>query len=130
MLELALRHEEGPVLLKEIAKAQEISEGYLEQILPPLKSAGLIHSSRGAHGGYALARNPAEITLREIVQSAEGSLTPVHCVDVPEVCSRSNFCVTRDIWALLRDRILETLESITLQDMVKRQKEKLAALNR
>lgn len=124
MLELALCYGMGPVLLKDIAKRQGISEGYLEHLLPPLKAAGLVSSSRGAHGGYALAKAPSEITLKEVVCVLEGSLSPVECVDAPSICQRVRSCVTRDIWKELREKISQTLESVTLKDMVERQKDK------
>ena len=124
MLELALNYGNGPVLLKDIARRQEISEGYLEHLLPPLKAAGLVNSTRGAHGGYMLAKAPSEITLREVVQVLEGSLSPVECVDTPSVCQRVRSCVTRDIWKELGEKISHTLESITLKDMVEMQGDK------
>jgi len=124
MLELALNYGKGPVLLKDIAKRQEISEGYLEHLLPPLKAAGCINSSRGAHGGYQLAKAPSQITIKEIVQALEGPLFPVECVSSPSVCQRVRFCVTRDIWKELGEKISQTLESVTLQDMVERQNNK------
>ena len=124
MLDLALNYGEGPVLLKDIAKRQEISEGYLEHLLPPLKGAGLVNSGRGAHGGYTLARAPSEVTLREVVQALEGSLSPVECVDTPSVCQRVRSCVTRDIWKQLGTKISDTLGSVTLKDMVEMQRDK------
>lgn len=125
MLELALNYGNGPVLLKDIAKRQEISLGYLEHLIFPLKAAGLIASSRGAHGGYMLARSPSKITLKEVIQTMEGSLYPVKCIDSPAVCTRVVYCITRDIWKELGEKIMQTLESITLQDMAERQKDKM-----
>ena len=125
MLDLALHYGEGLVFLKDIAKREEISVGYLEHLIPPLKSAGLIKSSRGAHGGYSLAKEPSEINLREIVQVLEGSLSPVDCIDSIEVCQRSRQCVTRDIWVELGEKILETLENVTLNDLVEKKRNKL-----
>lgn len=124
MLELALYYGKGPVLLKDIAKREEISEGYLEHLLPSLKAAGLVNSSRGAHGGYTLAKTPSEITLREVVQALEGPLSPAECVHTPNVCQRVRSCVTRDIWKKLGEKISQTLESVTLKDMVEMQKNK------
>ena len=124
MLELALYYGKGTVLLKDIAKREEISEGYLEHLLPPLKTAGLVNSSRGAHGGYTLAKTPSEITLREVVQALEGPLSPAECVGTPNVCQRVRSCVTRDIWKKLGEKISQTLESVTLKDMVEMQKNK------
>jgi Rrf2 family protein len=124
MLELALEYGKGPVLLKEVAERQEISEKYLGHLISPLKAAGLINSTRGAHGGYTLAKAPRDITLAEVVQAVEGNLSVVECVSSPEVCSRVEVCVTRDIWSQLSEKMMEILESITLQDMVNRQKQK------
>lgn len=124
MLELALYYGKGSVLLKDIAKREEISEGYLEHLLPSLKAAGLVNSSRGAHGGYTLAKTPSEITLREVVQALEGPLSPAECVHTPNVCQRVQSCVTRDIWKKLGEKISQTLESVTLKDMVEMQKNK------
>lgn len=123
MLDLAVHSIRGPVLLKHIAKRQEISEGYLEHLVPLLKSAGLVNSTRGAHGGYTLAREPSEITLREIVEPLEGSLSPAECVDAPRVCKRVKSCVTRKLWKQLGEKISETLEAVTLKDMVEMEKE-------
>ena len=124
MLDLALHYNKGNVLLKNIAKREDLSEGYLEHILPPLKSAGLIISSRGAHGGYSLAKAPSDITLKDVVQALEGPISPVECINAPSVCQRVKFCVTRDIWKELGEKISQTLESVTLKDMVKMLKNK------
>ena len=88
MLELALEYGKGPVLLKEVAERQEISEKYLGHLISPLKAAGLINSTRGAHGGYTLAKASKDITLAEVVQAVEGNLSVVECVSSPGVCSR------------------------------------------
>jgi len=125
MLELALCYGKGPILLKDIAERQEISEGYLEQILPLLKAAGLVNSSRGAHGGYTLANPPSEITLGEVVRAVEGTMAIVECVATPEVCHRVDFCVTRDIWEEMSEKMMGVLDSTTFQDMVNHQRQKL-----
>ena len=124
MLELALNYGEGHMLLKDIAKKQDISVGYLEQIMPNLKAAGFINASRGAHGGYTLARPPAEITLSEIVSSLEGSISLVECINPPEVCDRVDFCVTHDLWSEVSEKIENTLRSKNLQDLVDKHKNK------
>jgi Rrf2 family protein len=127
MLDLALHYGLGPVLLKDVAERQEISEKYLGHLIPPLKSAGLVNSSRGAHGGYILARSPKDITLAEVIQAVEGGMELVECVTAPSVCNRIEFCVTRDIWSLLGGKMREALGSITLQDMVDRQRQKFGS---
>lgn len=122
MLDIALYCEQGPVLLKDVARRQGISEKYLGHLISPLKAAGLLSSSRGAHGGYALSKPPQEITLAEIIQALEGNLALVECVTRPNICNRGNSCVTRDIWEEMREKMMGVLESTTLQDMLERQK--------
>jgi len=124
MLDLALRYGEGPVLLKDIAKRQQISERYLEHVIVSLKVGGLLNSIRGARGGFTLAKPPSQIRLSEIIQIVEGSIAPVECVDDPKACSRADHCVTRDIWAEMKRAMTGVLESTTLADLVHRQREK------
>ena len=124
MLELALNYGNGPMLLKEIAKRQDISLGYLEHLLPPLKTAGLVNSTRGARGGYSLSKKPSQITLKDITQAMEGTLSLVKCIDEPATCSRVSSCVTRDVWSELEEIISNTLEAITLEELERRQKKK------
>lgn len=125
MLDLALHYGEGPVLLKDIAKRQEVSEKYLWQLIDSLKIAGLINSVRGAHGGYNLAKSPSEITLNDIVTATEGDLYIVECVGNRSVCQRSETCATRDVWDDIYKKISETLKTISLQDMVNKQNSKI-----
>jgi len=124
MLDLAFHYNDGFIFLKDIAKRQNISDGYLEHLVPHLKTAGLINSLRGARGGYKLSKAPSEISLKEVVQALEGSLSPVECVNAPSVCKRVSFCVTRDIWKEVGEKISQTLESVTLRDMVEMQRNK------
>lgn len=125
MLELAMNYGKNPILLKDIAKKEEISEGYLQHIVDSLKGAGLIHSSRTGHGGYTLTKSPETITLKDILGSLEGSINLVECVINPGVCDRSDSCTTRDIWKEVGDNLSSSLESITLKSMVERKKKKL-----
>jgi len=122
MLDLAQHLGQGPILVKDISRREEISGRYLEQILTPLKIAGLVRVIRGARGGFTLARLPSEITLIEIIQIMEGSTAPVECVDDAQICSRSDLCITREVWAEMKKAIDTVLESITLQDLLERQK--------
>ena len=124
MLDLALHHGEGRILLKDIARRQGISGNYLEHLMPPLKAAKLVNSSRGAHGGYTLARPPHKVKLIDIIQALEGSLAPAECVNTPRVCRRSKSCVTRDVWTEMKVAIDKVLKSTTLQDLVERQRKK------
>ena len=122
MLDLALNCNEGPINIKEIGIRQEISPKYLEHLIAPLRVAGLVKSIRGAHGGYILARPPEKIVLSEVIQVLEGSIAPSECVDDPSICSREKLCVTRDIWAEMKEAMEKVLESTTLKDLVDRKR--------
>ena len=124
MLELAMNYSHGPKLLKDVAKKEEISEGYLQHIVDTLKGANLIHTNRVGHGGYTLAKPPSQITLLDILSSLEGSINFAECVEKPEICHRAQECITRDIWEEVSEKFSKSLESITLEDMVKRKKQK------
>jgi len=124
LLDLALHAGKEPVLLKDVAQRQEISLLYLEHLIAPLIAAGIVRSIRGPRGGVSLAKSPQEIRLSDVFQLLEGSTAPVECVDNPNICSRSPFCVTRDIWSELKKATSGVLESVTLQDLVERQKRK------
>ncbi|HET6488626.1 MAG TPA: Rrf2 family transcriptional regulator [Syntrophales bacterium] len=116
MMVLARNYGNGPIYLKDIAREEDISEKYLGQIIIPLRGAGLVLSSRGSHGGYMLAREPAEINLREIVEILEGDCL-VRCIKDPSTCSRVSTCASRDIWILLGGKISETLGSVSLAEL-------------
>ena len=124
LLDLALSDGEGPVPLKDIAQRQQISLPYLEHLIAPLITTGMVRSLRGARGGIWLARLPQEIKLSEVVRVLEGSIDPVDCVNDPGACPRSASCVTRDIWNEVKEAMYEVLESKTLQDLVYMQKSK------
>ena len=124
MLDLAGHYGEKPVFLKDIAAREKISEKYLSLIVIPLKSAGLIRSIRGAQGGYILAREPKDITLRNIVEAVDGETCLVNCVKNPETCDRASTCPTRDLWQHLGSKISETLEHISLAQLAKNQESK------
>jgi Rrf2 family protein len=125
MLELALHYGEGPIMLKDIAERQGISEKYLWQLINPLKTTGLVNSLRGSRGGYVLGKAPEAISLKAILQILEGPLCLVDCVDNPELCKRSPSCISRDIWGEASKNMQQTLQDTTLAAMVERQKEKL-----
>ena len=110
--------------MKDIARRQEFSLPYLEHLIAPLIAAGLVGSTRGARGGVLLLKPPAEVKLAEAVQVLEGSIAPVDCVNNPALCHRSAFCVTRDVWVEMNEAMNRFLGSMTLQDLVDRQKRK------
>lgn len=120
MLDMAIDQSDGPITLNSISERQGVSIGYLEQLMVPLKKEGLIRSVRGAQGGYLLARDPEDITVGDIIRALEGPIAPVACVseDYPEECDRAEGCVTRLVWAKVRDSIVDVLDSLTLYDMV------------
>lgn len=125
MLELVLNYKKGPVLLRDIAQRQEISERYLERMMAALVSAGLVRSSRGRNGGFSLAMPPEKIRLSQVIQVVEGPVVPVLCVEDKKLCKRAEDCIMRDIWGKLEKAMLGVLDSITLADMNKMQKKKL-----
>ena len=118
MLDLAAHHNQGPTPLREIAKRQDISVKYLEQLIIPLKAAGYIRSVRGARGGYTLARKPDKINVGQIIKVLEGGLSLVDCVEDPKLCEREKNCPTRDIWLRMSERLMEELSSLTLSDVL------------
>jgi Rrf2 family transcriptional regulator, cysteine metabolism repressor len=127
MLELALNYGQGPLLVKDIASKQKLSNRYLEQLLLTLKLAGLVRSSRGHRGGFMLARKPSQVRLLEIVQALDGPIAPVDCVDEPDCYPRAEFCATREVWTEVKRAVSSVLNSITLQHLVIKYKEKEAA---
>ncbi len=124
MLELASCYGEGPIELREIAKREDISLKYLEQLIVPLRNAGLVKSARGSRGGYALAKPPSEICLKELVETLEGPLDLIECLRDPKICQRFPYCVTRDVWKEVTEAIGGILHSLTLEDMVLRREGK------
>ncbi|TCS91282.1 BadM/Rrf2 family transcriptional regulator [Keratinibaculum paraultunense] len=119
MYQLALHYGEGPIPLKSIADAQNLSENYLEQLFSSLRKEGLLNSVRGAQGGYLLARPPSDITVGSILRTLEGDLAPADCVIDDEYdCENEEHCVTKLVWIKIRDSINEVVDSITLQDML------------
>jgi len=126
MLDLAQHSEKGEcVSIKKIAERQDISEKYLEQIVTKLSKAGYVVSTRGAQGGYKLAKSPKEYTVGMILRLTEGNLAPVSCLEEKSnKCSRCNQCVTVEVWQSINDAVDNVVENITLQDLVSRQIEK------
>ena len=120
VIELASRYGEGPVLLRDIARNQEISEKYLSQIILPLKSAGLVRSTRGVHGGYELAASPSEITPYDVYVTFEGSAHLVDCTRRQEECGRSAWCASRIVWQRVADAMAEALGSVTICDLIEK----------
>lgn len=119
MVDLAKHYNDGFIALKDISERQDISKKYLEQIIPFLNRSKLLNSNKGHLGGYQLAKSPDKITVREILESAEGSLTPVSCMDNnPNLCEKCSECVTLPVYEKLYKLINDYLESVTLEDII------------
>ena len=119
MSEFARHFGGGPLPLADVARTQGISQSYLEQIAIDLRRAGLLDSTRGAQGGYHLVRPPQEITIGDVIRALEGSILPIQCMAEQRCtpCAREEVCTTRGIWEQVRDRLVETLDAITLADL-------------
>lgn len=119
MSEFARHFGQGPLSLAEVARSQGISQAYLEQIAIDLRRAGLLKSKRGALGGYYLAQAPEATTAGDVIRALEGSILPVQCVaeEKCQPCAREEECTARGIWEQVRDRLVETLDAITLADL-------------
>jgi len=122
MLDMAQHYNDGPIHLSDIAKRQDVSVKYLEQIIIPLKKAGYIESLRGPQGGHILAKPPEEITVKEIVGLLEEGTSLVECCDDTTVCKRTDICPTRIFWKEASEAMFDRLQSITLADLVEKAK--------
>ena len=118
MLDLAVNTISKPVPLKDIAKRQDVSDKYLEQIISILNNAGFVKSVRGAQGGYTLTKRPVEYTVGMILRLTEGSLAPVSCVDGSSPCEKYENCATAELWRRLNDAINSVVDTVTLADLV------------
>lgn len=130
MLDLAAHFGNGPILLKDIAKRQEVSLKYLDRIFSPLKAAGLVKAVRGAKGGYALNSSPSKITVSQVFEALEGPLELVGCTRSKNFCRRVNSCVTHDIWYELSKAMQTVLKTTTLENLVIRDKKKNRSLDK
>jgi len=111
MMELGAKFGEGPISLKSIAEKNQLSEHYLEQLIAPLRNAGLVKSIRGAYGGYILSRAPEEITSGDIIRILEGPISPVDFEEEDDPAKR-------DLWLRIRNGIAEVLDSTTLANLI------------
>jgi len=118
ILELAENHGKGALRLKTIARHEELSVKYLEQLMAILKSAGIVRSVRGPKGGYVLAKLPSQIRLSDCFICLEGPVITTECVEDESYCTRAEDCVTRQLWAQVQKAAMEVLHSMTLQSLV------------
>ena len=120
-LHLAKRAADGPVTGREIAAIERLPADYVEQILLRLRRADIIRSTRGAHGGYSLARPAAKVSVRDVIAASELSTFDLHCVSHPvgeDRCADSGNCSIRPVWMLLQQKIDEVLQSVNLEDLL------------
>lgn len=120
-LHLARRADEGPVTGRDIAERERLPGDYVEQILLRLRRAGIVRSTRGARGGYALARLASDISIRDVIEASETTTFDLHCVSHPigeERCSSSHSCSIRPVWMLLQRKIDDVLQGVRLSDLL------------
>lgn len=122
MVALANQFGQGPMSITEISRVSSVPAAYLEQLIAPLRRAGLVESKRGAHGGYVLARSPELVRVGDVYRVMEGPVAPMDCVSEDsdqQTCPLIDNCETRPVWLKVRDSIVEALDSTTLADLIK-----------
>ncbi len=130
MLDLAANNTGEYIKVKQIAKRQEISEKYLEQIIAILNKAGYVKSVRGAQGGYKIAKDPSQYTVGMILRLTEGSLCPVACLeDETNECERCDTCETLTVWKDLNKAINGVVDNVTIADLVENQQQRMKTMN-
>lgn len=121
MMELARHHGGGPVSLAEMADHEALPRPYLEQLVVSLRGAGLVTSTRGARGGYQLARDPTTILMSEVLRALEGPIAPMVCASEDQahagLCGRTSFCNVNLLWSRVRDAVVGALDSLSLADL-------------
>ena len=118
VVELAARYGEGPVALTAVAAEQGISEAYLEQLMRSLKNAGIVKTARGKAGGYLLTKEPANISVGEVLCALEGSTNVVDCVGAgANVCENACICSARPLFLKLQSRINAVLNETTVGEL-------------
>ncbi|MFO8013520.1 MAG: Rrf2 family transcriptional regulator [Phycisphaerae bacterium] len=128
LFELARRGSAEPVSVAEIAESQAIPPRFLEIILGQLKQAGYVVSRRGPQGGYLLARDPAQVTVGEVIQAVQGEIGPVHClVDAGPECPLFGDCVFYPMWERARAALSGVFDDTTFADLVEHEKRRGAA---
>ena len=120
LMDISIHQTKGPVNLNDIAERQGISAKYLWQIVNLLKTAGFVRGTRGPKGGYILIRDPADITMLDIIQVLEGPISLVECVDDADFCPRMENCVAHSVWMDVSQVIRGALQKITLAEILRR----------
>ena len=126
MMDLALRGEEGPIALASVAERQSISLSYLEQLFGKLRRHNLVESVRGPGGGYCIAKPLDKLSVADIIRAVDEQLDATQCGG-EENCHEAHRCMTHDLWSTLNTKMFEYLASVTLAELVERQKQKTEA---
>ncbi len=119
MIDLAINNDGRFIPLKDIAKRQEISNKYLEQIISLLSKVGFVESARGYSGGYRLIKKPSEYSVGDILRATEGELAPIYCLTQQGICDRKKDCKTYSFWKGLDNVITDYINEKTLEDLIK-----------
>ena len=122
LVELALHYGEGPVQTAEIAYKQGIPEAYLDQLMTPLLKFGFVLSRRGPQGGPRLASEPQDLDLGMVMQTLDGSSSPLDCLINPLDCVCSETCAQQEVWKSAEEAIQNVLSDISLADLAQRQR--------
>jgi Rrf2 family protein len=120
LIDLGVRYGDGPVSAREVSERQCVPGKFLEQLLGALRKAGLVSAVRGAHGGFALTRDPSQISVLEVVEALEGPLAPTSC-DGGSLCGRSGACAAAGVWGKATEALRQVFETTTLADLSQRQ---------
>ena len=127
MLALVIHEGDGPMMTKEIADKQNLPATYLEQLMLALRKAGLVNATRGAKGGYVLARGPERISLAQIIEALEGTLDIADCADVPSCCLDPNACALKDVFAEANKALYDVFDRVSIAELAERQRAKEGA---
>jgi Rrf2 family cysteine metabolism transcriptional repressor len=119
LIDLSCRFGDGPVSARGVAERQSIPLKFLEQLLSALRKAGIVCAVRGAHGGFALSRDPGEITVLDVVEALEGPLAPTSCDGAD--CCRSGACAAANVWTRATDALRGVFTGTTLADLASAQ---------
>ena len=117
-VDLALFAQDEPISINTIAAREGLSESYLEQLFAKLKKAGIVRSIRGTNGGYQLARTADTISVGEVLRALEGDMAVVDCPDNESGCAKFGSCVTKYVWKRINNSINDTMDAMTLQEIV------------
>ncbi len=127
---LAQQPKDDIVLKKDICRTQEVTPAFLTKILQPLIKAGIVSSQRGVGGGFLLAKDPADITMLDILQAEEGQLKLNHCLVDNTVCHRDAYCSAHEVWGEAQRQMAKVLQEKSIADLVQRERENLEALKK